>query len=198
MREHAVRGRPCDLRVGDRPEHAEVVLLGLWQRLRHGRRAGGDAYDTADGTLDVGGLVLAAYPENVGVALGDIDENGDPTNEFVVKNCSGATCAYYQYLQGTSMASPHAAGVAALIVSQYGREGQGEFGLNPSLTASKLRTSANAHACPQPNPFTYVRFVPLEDGSTERRESTQLCEGSTLRNGFYGSGIVDALEAVDR
>ena len=26
---------------------------------------GGDAYDTADGTLDVGGLVLAAYPENV-------------------------------------------------------------------------------------------------------------------------------------
>ena len=34
---------------------------------------GGDAYDTPDGSRDITGVVLAAYPENVGVALGDID-----------------------------------------------------------------------------------------------------------------------------
>ena len=82
---------------------------------------GGDAYDTPDGSRDITGVVLAAYPYNVGVAVGDIDpDTGDPTNEFVVKDCEGGTCAYYQYLQGTSMASPHAVGVAALIVSHYG------------------------------------------------------------------------------
>jgi len=42
------------------------------------------------------------------------DENGDPVVPWVVKDCTAAgVCAYYQYLQGTSMASPHAVGVAA-------------------------------------------------------------------------------------
>ena len=42
----------------------------------------------------------------------------DPANvPFIVEDYKGSTCAFYQYLQGTSMASPHAAGVAALIVA---------------------------------------------------------------------------------
>ena len=47
----------------------------------------------------------------------------DPANApFIVRDCKGgSTCAFYQYLQGTSMASPHAAGVAALIVSAHGK-----------------------------------------------------------------------------
>ena len=55
------------------------------------------------------------------------EANGDPrtrtarrTRRSSSATARAATCAYYQYLQGTSMASPHAVGVAALIVSQFG------------------------------------------------------------------------------
>ena len=37
----------------------------------------------------------------------------------------------YVYLQGTSMASPHVTGVAALIVSQFGSGSGAGFGLAP-------------------------------------------------------------------
>ncbi len=66
-------------------------------------------------------LILAAYPENVAREFGEIEPDGTPNTPFVVRDCGGGTCAYYQYIQGTSMASPHAVGVAALIVSEYGR-----------------------------------------------------------------------------
>ena len=159
---------------------------------------GGDAYDTPDGSRDITGVVLAAYPYNVGVALGDIDpDTGEPTNEFVVKDCKGSTSAYYQYLQGTSMASPHAVGVAALIVSHYGWHTRSGVTLPPDITKFILRISATPHDCPDPSTVTYVRFVPQADGSIARVESDpQTCEEGWFSNGFYGSGIVDALRAV--
>jgi len=92
---------------------------------------GGDVYDTPDNHRDITKAVLAAYPESLARASGLLDANGEPTVPNIVRNCNaGGTCAYYQYLQGTSMASPHAAGVAALAAGKWGlpdRRNGGKF-----------------------------------------------------------------------
>ena len=145
---------------------------------------GGDFYDPA---LQVGStepgpanMVLSAYPKALAEAAGDLDENGESTTPFVVVD-QGAT---YQYLQGTSMASPHAAGVAALVVSKYGvPDARGGLTLFPFLTEFALAVTARDHACPTPATFVYPGLP---------AEYTATCEGTPRDNGFYGTGIVDA------
>jgi lantibiotic leader peptide-processing serine protease len=136
-----------------------------------------------------GNLVLSSYPEDLARAEGLIDESGNPTDEFTVVDCRGRTCGVYEYLQGTSMASPHATGVAALIVSEYGRKRHGSFGLNPAVTQAILEATATDHACPEPRLFDY--------GPYDRDDSYDAyCDGGPDFNGFYGNGIVNALNAV--
>jgi subtilisin family serine protease len=155
---------------------------------------GGDAYDSPDGTVDPRSMILAAYPKNVAEANGDIDENGMPTNDFVVRDCKNGTCAYYQYLQGTSMAAPHAVGVAALIVSEYGKRDRANGGLtlDPGTTERILERTAVDHACPQPR--EYVWNLVTRSGAVVTQSAT--CTGPTRDNGFYGDGVVNAYAAV--
>jgi len=134
--------------------------------------------------------VLAAYPKNVADANGDLNPDGTPNTPFVVRDCENGTCAYYQYLQGTSMASPHAVGVAALIVSEFGHKHHGSFGLDPRDTRRILQRTATETPCPEPRLHSYADK--LRDPSFDA-----LCEGTTNHNGFYGHGIVDALSAVE-
>ncbi|MGW1074257.1 S8 family peptidase [Streptomyces sp. NPDC002537] len=74
----------------------------------------------------------------------------------------------YGYLQGTSMASPHVAGVVALLKGKHPRS-------TPQEIQWILKAQAHNPGCPP---------------------ATAACTGTQHVNGFYGYGIVDALAAV--
>jgi lantibiotic leader peptide-processing serine protease len=115
----------------------------------------------------------------------------DPANvPFILRDCRGTTCGYYQYLQGTSMAAPHATGVAALIISAHGRKDRRHGGLtmSPRAVERVMTRTAKQTPCPSPPNFAYPDDRdPSFDG---------VCEGTLAHNGIYGRGIVNALTAV--
>jgi subtilisin family serine protease len=144
---------------------------------------GGDSRDTATGLTNPRNRILAPYPAPLAQA-----DLADPRFAPLVVQHGGA---YYEWLQGTSMASPHAVGVAALIVSEYGERDRrhGGLKLDPAATERIMRKTATDTPCPEPRLYDYP-----EPNSTEAY--TAYCDGPPSNNGFYGDGIVDANRAV--
>ncbi|MEW1634784.1 S8 family serine peptidase [Streptomyces sp. NPDC093801] len=84
----------------------------------------------------------------------------------------------YGYKQGTSMATPHVAGVAALLKSAHP-------GATPSQLQAMLKAQATKTACPDK----------IYDGTGNLIDATT-CKAKWGQTGFYGAGVVDALKAV--
>jgi subtilisin family serine protease len=149
--------------------------------------------------------ILNAYPLNVAQACQEVDANGVPNGQTIcdavtpgvvvpravplVRDCFNGTCALYQWIQGTSMAAPHAVGVAALIVASKGKRDRAHGGLTmePGKVARTLRQQATDTPCPAQEPFTY----PFDTAG----DFTATCVGNADFNGFYGDGIVNAERA---
>ena len=114
------------------------------------------------------GRVLSTWPASLAADCGPL---------LVVD--AGAT---YCYLQGTSMASPHVAGVAALSSASS----------RNSPTAQSSRRSSRSHpmACPDTTLPMYVNFPAVDNGAPQQ------CQGGPGNNGFNGHGEVNALAAV--
>ncbi|MFF7312483.1 S8 family serine peptidase [Streptomyces sp. NPDC008137] len=95
-------------------------------------------------------------------------------NGRILSTMPGGT---WGFLQGTSMAAPHASGVAALLKSEH-----------PKASAAQLQALLKAQADRTACPESYD-----QDGDGTQDAT---CEGGKRLNGFYGHGIVNALRAV--
>jgi lantibiotic leader peptide-processing serine protease len=157
---------------------------------------GGDARDFF-GTpryLAASNRVLSSYPAEVAKESKLISGDFKPKSPLAVVDCEGkpsskGNCAVYVYLQGTSMAAPHATGVAALIISEFGDgDDASNWTMAPAAVEERLRATATDTPCPEQNPFVYPDLVdadpdvPFEafcagdaafNGSTARASSTR-------------------------
>jgi subtilisin family serine protease len=142
------------------------------------------------GVSAVGTERLKAYYSSYGLGVVDVAAPGgdtrqpDPTVSTVSHAILSSTFNVrtkingWGYKQGTSMASPHAVGVAALILSAYP-------GLTPAALAAALERTATALPCP---PGVYDPRPGLPQFQAE-------CTGGS-RTSFYGLGEVNALAGV--
>jgi subtilisin family serine protease len=171
-----------------------VSATGYYNQKAHYSNYGGPVDLSAPGgaTRDYTGVPGSGAPPppylGIGRVLGAWSSTA-PRADLPVdrdEQCSGAggtpPCVMWVWIQGTSMATPHVAGVAALIISQYGTPD-----LSPTRIEQILQISANNQPCPEPNTvIAGPGFV----------FPTSTCRGGVGENGFFGKGIVDAVKAI--
>jgi subtilisin family serine protease len=127
------------------------------------------------------GRVLNAWSSTAPFTAG-----GNPTR--TVEDCTGTVCTYYAWIQGTSMASPHVTGVAALIRAAHPK-------MPPAAVGAVLQNTAMAMACGGEEAAD--AFFTLQ-GNAESNCTGNTNPGASGQTNFYGNGLVDAFTAGTR
>jgi subtilisin family serine protease len=127
-----------------------------------------------------------SYYSNYGKGVIDVAAPGGDRRQIPTDTPSGNGMIFstlpgggYGWMQGTSMAGPHAAAVAALIKSAHPHA-------TPGALAAMLKAQATKFDCPDTYDYN-------GDGVQDA-----VCVGGPRQNGFYGAGIVNALKAVTK
>jgi lantibiotic leader peptide-processing serine protease len=126
------------------------------------------------------GRVLSTWPAEIPCARPVQDPPPPP-----------APTAVYCYLQGTSMAGPHVAGVAALVVSRFGDADNPQNGkMRPGAVQQYVEKTADPQPCPTAAEMAFYAPFPRPGGEPQE------CQGGTGYNSWYGHGEANAFRAV--
>src|SRR6476646_1719502 len=115
------------------------------------------------------GRVLSTYSATAG------DLAAEAALGRLVQDANGN---YYAWLNGTSMAAPHVAGVVALIRAAHP-------GMSVGAVIALLKNTAATQGCPSA----------IDPGVEFFGSPVQVCKGGTGSNNFYEKGLVNALLA---
>lgn len=188
-----------DLQAPAKEAVRRAVEFSTKKGVVHAAAAGNSAYDLANKTTDEGSPndttpvnrvinssctdIPAELPGVVTVSAidkaalkADFSNYGDGVIDVAAPGRSILSTVVadngYGLKSGTSMASPHAAGVLALLKSTHPRA-------TPQELIDLLREQATDHEC-----------------AATDRPSDQKCTGDADYNSFYGDGVINALAAV--
>jgi lantibiotic leader peptide-processing serine protease len=179
--------------AGSYPDHLKAYYSSFGISTADVAAPGGDFFfrNLANPSAAIFGLVLSTWPASQPCGRNRQEPTQDPTYPTAV----------YCYLQGTSMAGPHVAGLAALVISRFGDLSTPQNGkMRPNQVEQIITQTADPQVCPTtlPNATSgsqtgrpYAQFLGTESGAVQECQG-----GGSGHTSWYGAGEADALAAV--